>query len=242
MVKMATKQAIDILLADGSSDFLTNFASFLDAKDYTVSMARDQKNVLDTLKKTLPQLFLLDIALPNGDGIETLKLCRAQRLVPPETLIVIISERIDDFTQVLALEAGADDFIWKQTPFPTFIARVKALLRRRSLMVEHEHQKNSHAEVGNLVLNRESFTVLLDNQVIDLAKKEFDLLFLLASNPEKVFTRAEIIDKIWGEDTATESRTLDVHIRKIRDKIGEDYIKTYKSIGYRFLKHFIKKP
>jgi two-component system, OmpR family, alkaline phosphatase synthesis response regulator PhoP len=236
MLNMDTKTAINILLGDGNGAFTQRFTDFLDEKDYVLRIAPDQKAVFTALKKSSPELLLLDIGLPNGDGIETLKLCRSQHLVPPSTLIAILSTMTDDFTQVLALEAGADDFISKATHFPTLIARIKALLRRRSIAVETMYQKNRHIEIGNLLLNKDAFTAILNSTILDLARKEFDLLFLLASNAEKVFTREELIEKIWGVDTAAESRTLDVHIRKLREKMGDDYIKTHKGIGYRFVK------
>jgi two-component system, OmpR family, alkaline phosphatase synthesis response regulator PhoP len=227
---------IHVLLGDANSVFTNSFTALLEKEAYQVRVATDQKSVLAALKHYAPQLLLLDISLPNGDGIETLKICKSQHLAPPPTLIVILSTLTDDFTQILALEAGADDFIVKNSAFSTLIARIKALLRRINLAAETIRQKNLHVEIGNLLLNKDTFTAILDDKVIDLARKEFDLLFLLASNTEKVFMREEIIEKVWGADTSAESRTLDVHVRKVRDKIGEEYIKTHKGIGYRFVK------
>jgi two-component system alkaline phosphatase synthesis response regulator PhoP len=181
-------------------------------------------------KDFLPDLILLDIMLPKLDGVEAGRQLREM----PETkdaYLVFLTARLEEYSEVAAFEVGADDYIIKPIRPRALLSRIQAIFRREK---EKSTQPQSSFKAGNLLIDRTSYTVLRDEEEIPFPKKEFELLYFLAQNPDKVFSRDELLQSIWGEDVYILSRTVDVHIRKIREKIGEDCIKTIKGVGYKW--------
>lgn len=220
---------VRILIVDDEPDILEFIEYNLLKEDYRVIKAANGRQALEKAREEKPHLILLDIMMPEMDGIET---CRELRSMPEfdNTIIAFLTARNEDFTQVQGFDVGADDYITKPIKPRILISRIKALLRRRL------PEETSHARLnfGDIIIDEEKFLVFKNGNAINLAKKEFELVQLLASKPGKVFTRHEIFNKVWGMDVIVGDRTIDVHIRKIREKIGEDYIKTVKGIGYKF--------
>lgn len=221
---------VKILIVDDEQDILEFVSYNLKKEGFQVVTANNGLKGIELAKQEQPNLVLLDIMMPEMDGIEV---CRSLRKIESfnQTMITFLTARGEDFTQISALEAGGDDFISKPIRPRVLVSRIKALLRRTERV---ESSKNTELELGDLVINKENFSVHLKGNVIELAKKEFELLSLLASRPGKVFTRDEIFHKIWGTDVIVGNRTIDVHIRKLREKLGDDYIRTVKGIGYKF--------
>lgn len=221
-----------ILIVDDEPDILEFLNYNLTKEGYEVLTAHHGKEAIRILKDGFnPQLLILDIMMPEMDGVELCKKIKDESLAP-QAIIAFLTARNEDFTQIAALDAGGDDFITKPIKPRVFLSRVKALLRRSE--ISEEIQQQEKMEFGDLVIDSEKFTVKKNGKLIDLAKKEFQLLHLLASKPGKVFKRAEILQKIWGSDVIVGDRTIDVHVRKVREKVGDDYIRTVKGIGYKF--------
>jgi len=220
-----------ILIVDDEPDILEFLSYNLVKEGYQVITANNGKDALSLIAQNSPHLIILDIMMPEMDGVELCKKIRDEQLAP-QALIVFLTARNEDFTQIAALDAGGDDFITKPVKPRVFLSRVSALLRR----VEYTEKASTSAKMdyGELSIDSEQFTVEKSGVPIDLAKKEFQLLQLLASKPGKVFKRTEILQKIWGAEVIVGDRTIDVHIRKIREKIGDEFIKTVKGIGYKF--------
>ncbi len=220
----------NILLVDDEQDILEFVGYNLQKEGYNVARASSGRHAIEMAKKVVPHLILLDVMMPEMDGIET---CDQLRKMPEldRTMIAFLTARGEDYSQVAGFDAGADDYITKPIKPKVLISRLKALLRRQFGGKEEGHAK---LEFGNLIIDAEQYQVLLDDEKIDLPRKEFELLSLLASRPGKVFTREEIMDKIWGNDVIVGGRTIDVHIRKLREKLGSDKIKTIKGVGYKF--------
>lgn len=218
-----------ILIVDDEPDVVEFIEYNLLKEDYEVHKAFNGKQGLLLAKKIKPDLILLDIMMPEVDGIEV---CRELRAIPEfsQTLIAFLTARNEDFTQVQGFEVGADDYITKPVKPRILTSRIKALLRRKINVLE----ENGIQVFGDLKFDREKYLVYKNNIPINLAKKEFELFQLLTSKPGRVFTRYEIFSEIWGMDVIVGDRTIDVHIRKIREKIGDDFIKTIKGIGYKF--------
>lgn len=218
-----------ILLVDDEADILEFVSYNLRKEGFKVITADNGEEGLKVAKKELPQLILLDVMMPGMDGIET---CDQIRSTPSleNTLIAFLTARGEDYSQVAGFEAGADDYITKPIKPKVLISRIKALLRR------YGKSENDSAiqEFGNLTVDLDKYQVKYKNKKLDLPRKEFELLSLLISRPGKVFHRDEILDKIWGNDVVVGGRTIDVHIRKLREKIGDKYIKTVKGVGYKF--------
>ena len=219
-----------ILIVDDETDILDFLSYNLKKEGFDVSTASNGIDALEIAHKTDPDLIILDIMMPELDGIEV---CRRLREKPQfnHTTITFLTARDEDFTQIKALDVGGDDYISKPIKPQVLISRVKALLRRNK---KEEEEKDHIIEVSDLKIDRQRVQVLRGEEIIDLPKKEFELLLLLVSRPGKVFTREEIYHKIWGSDVIVGDRTIDVHIRKLREKIGSDQIKTLKGIGYKF--------
>ena len=218
-----------ILLVDDDPD-IREFVTFNLAKEgYNVVTAKDGAEGVEAVKKHRPDLVLLDVMMPGMDGIEA---CEAIRTNPDiaSTLIAFLSARGEDYSQVAGFYAGADDYITKPIRPKVLVSRVKALLRRNV----KESEPVGNIERGDLLINLEKYQVFLDGEVVDMPRKEFELLHLLASKPGKVFSRDSIMDRVWGSEVVVGGRTIDVHIRKIREKIGDDRIKTIKGVGYKF--------
>lgn len=220
-----------ILIVDDEPDILEFLRYNLEKEGFEVVTASDGEVGIKIAEKEKPQLIILDIMMPKMDGVEV---CRHLRNNPEfdKTLIAFLTAREEDYSQIAALDVGGDDYITKPIRPRVFISRIKALLRR--LEREEEEEESSLIQIGDLIIDRERVTVTKGEEVIELAKKEFELLHLLVSKPGKVFSREEIFNKVWGTDVIVGNRTIDVHIRKLREKIGDHYIKTIKGIGYKF--------
>ncbi len=221
-----------ILLVDDEEDILEFLKYNLKKENYNIETANEGNEAIEKAYSFKPDLIILDIMMPDMDGIEVCNRLREDDVFR-DTLIAFLSAKSESFTQVAALDNGGDDYITKPIKPNVFKSRVKALLRR--------HVKNQRSELnapelvfGNLRIDKEKYLVHMEEEKISLAKKEFNLLVLLTSKPGKVFKREEILAEVWGKEVIVGDRTIDVHIRKLREKIGKDYIQTYKGIGYKF--------
>lgn len=231
MSQTASQMASKILVVDDEEDIREILQFNLKKEGYIVEVAKSGREALAVAETFLPDLVILDIMMPEMDGVEVCKNLRQNEKFS-NTIIAFLTARNEDYTQVAALDTGGDDFISKPIKPMVLISRIKALLRRSASPDESE---NKHISViHNLTIDREQHVVMKEGVKIDLAKKEFQLLNLMISKPGKVFTRDEIFRKIWGNDVIVGNRTIDVHIRKIREKVGEEIIKTVKGIGYKF--------
>ena len=221
-----------ILIADDEPDILEFVSYNLVKEGYQVSTAKNGVEAIEQAKKIKPHLILLDIMMPELDGVEV---CRELRSNPEfkNTIIAFLTARSEDYTQIVSFEVGGDDYITKPIRPRVLTSRISALLRRYSIASSDSSDKDI-INVADLSIDKVKVLVYKNNEEIVLAKKEFELLYLLASKPGKVFTREEIFKIVWGNDVIVGNRTIDVHIRKIREKVGEDYIKTIKGIGYKF--------
>lgn len=222
---------VKILIVDDEPDILEFLRYNLAKEGFEVVLASDGEEGLKMAAQEKPNLIILDIMMPKMDGVEV---CRQLRSKPEfdGTTIAFLTAREEDYSQIAALNEGGDDYITKPIRPRVFISRVKALLRRseRSESPDTEHI----IKIGDLAIDKERVSVQRGEDNIELAKKEFELLHLLVSKPGKVFSREEIFNKVWGTDVIVGNRTIDVHIRKLREKIGDHYIKTIKGIGYKF--------
>ncbi len=218
-----------ILLVDDERDILELIAFNLEKEGYEVFTAENGKKGLEMAKKVSPDLVLLDVMMPEMDGMET---CRLLREDPQfkNLLIAFLTARSEDYSQIAGFDAGADDYIAKPIKPRVLISRVKALMRRLS-HVEEESSTIAHA---GIVIDKDRYVVIKDDVELTLPKKEFELLALLASAPGRVFTRDIILSSVWGNDVIVGDRTIDVHIRKLREKLGDDCFKTIKGVGYKF--------
>lgn len=219
-----------ILLVDDEPDILEFVGYNLNKEGFQVITANNGQDALKLAKDQQPNLILLDVMMPGMDGIET---CDAIRNTPEikNTLVAFLTARGEDYSQVAGFDAGADDYITKPIKPKVLISRIKALLRRGNAVTAEEA---GALEYGQLAIDLDKYQVRLKGKKLDLPRKEFELLTLLSSRPGKVFNREEILDRIWGNDVVVGGRTIDVHIRKLREKIGDDYIKTVKGVGYKF--------
>jgi len=224
------KSKIKILLVDDEPDILDFVSYNLKAEGYKVHTASSGRSGVSKAREVKPDLILLDVMMPEMDGIEA---CDHIRRLPglEHTIIAFLTARGEDYSQVAGFEAGADDYITKPVKPKVLMSRIKALLRRRPAP---EQEVPGKIEFEDLIIDPERYHVELQGSVIELPRKEFELLSLLASKPGKVFTREEIMDRIWGTVVIVGGRTIDVHIRKLREKIGDDRIKTVKGVGYKF--------
>lgn len=226
---------IKILAVDDEPDVLEIIEYNLKAEGYQVFLANNGEEALQKVEAIKPDLIILDIMMPKLDGIETCKRLRKMEQFK-DTLIVFLTARSEEFLEVAGFSAGADDYIAKPIKPRALISRLNAMLRRNTESQENAVSNANRIEIEDLVIDRESYLVYQQGKPIALARKEFELLFILASKPGKVFNRDEILEKIWGEDVIVVIRTIDVHIRKIREKLGEDYLTTVKGVGYKFRK------
>ncbi len=218
-----------ILLVDDEPDIIEFLGYNLKKEGYEVLTATNGKDAIAIAKKEVPHLIVLDVMMPDMDGIETCREIREQKGLQ-ETLIAFLTARSEDYTQIAGFEVGADDYITKPIKPRVFISRVKALLRRLQTNVASE----SKFEFGEIRIDKEKHMVFKGTLEINLPKKEFRLFSLLSSKPGKVFTREYILEQVWGDEVVVGDRTIDVHIRKLREKIGENYFKTVKGVGYKF--------
>lgn len=223
------KKDIKILLVDDEQDILEIVGYNLTQEGYQIVTATNGKEAIQVAKKELPQLIIMDVMMPEMDGMEA---CENIRRLPElsNVIIAFLTARNEDYSQVAGFEAGADDYIAKPIKPKVLVSKVKALLRR---MKEDEVQGDI-LNVGGIEVNREEYKIVQDGREIVLPRKEFELFYLLASKPGKVFKREEILDKVWGSEVVVGGRTIDVHIRKLREKIGDELFKTIKGVGYKF--------
>ena len=218
-----------LLLVDDEPDILEIVGYNLSQEGYQIYKADNGKEAVRMAKKVLPHLIIIDVMMPEMDGMEA---CENIRKIPElqNVIITFLSARNEDYSQVAAFDAGADDYIAKPIKPKLLVSKVKALLRR----LKEEKQDSETLHVGSIVINREEYKIIKDDIEIILPRKEFELFYLLASRPGKVFKRDEILDKVWGNEVIVGGRTIDVHIRKLREKIGDDFFKTIKGVGYKF--------
>ncbi len=224
------KKDIKILLVDDEPDILEIVGYNLSQEGYKIVTASNGKEAIMMAKKERPQLIVMDVMMPEMDGIEA---CENIRKIPElsQVIITFLTARSEDYSQLAGFEVEADDYITKPIKPKLLVSKVKALLRR----LKNEESKNSETlNIGTIEINREEYKIIKDNIEIILPRKEFELFYLLASKPGKVFKREEILDKVWGNEVIVGGRTIDVHIRKLREKIGEDLFKTIKGVGYKF--------
>ena len=226
---MGNKQMHKVLVVDDEEPILELLKYNLEKGGYEVKTASDGSRAVDIARKFIPDLVLLDIMMPKMDGVET---CRMLRDIPElqKTFVVFLTARSEEYSEVAAFDVGADDYITKPIKPRALMSRISALFRRDS-------KKSSPASlitIGDLTIDRVSYTIKINGKEINLPKKEFELLYFLAQNPNKVFSREDLLQNIWGSDVYVLARTVDVHIRKVREKIGEDYITTVKGVGYKF--------
>ena len=224
------KKDTTILLVDDELDILEIIGYNLTAEGYNVVTAQNGVEAIKKAKKHKPKLIILDVMMPEMDGIEA---CEKLRLIPDlsETVITFLTARGEDYSQVAGFEAGADDYITKPVKPKVLTSKVKSLLRR----FKTQEQTQQVVKLGNLTINREEYKIIVDTQEMVLPRKEFELLSLLASKPGKVFKREDILDRVWGHVVVAGGRTIDVHIRKLREKVGEKKFKTIKGVGYKFV-------
>ncbi|NAS31326.1 response regulator [Flavobacteriaceae bacterium R38] len=225
------KNEIKILLVDDEPDILEIVGYNLSSEGYQVSTAKNGIEGIAKAKKEHPHLIILDVMMPEMDGIEA---CEQIRNIPGlnNVIITFLTARGEDYSQVAGFDAGADDYITKPVKPKVLISKVNALLRR---LKDSEEEVASINKVGDIEINRDEYKIVQKGNEIILPRKEFELLSLLASRPGKVFKREEILDKVWGNEVIVGGRTIDVHIRKLREKIGDNHFKTVKGVGYKFV-------
>lgn len=219
-----------ILLVDDEEDIVEFLSYNLKKEGYKVITAHNGKTAIEKAKKHKPTLILMDVMMPEMDGMSAVQEIRKINELH-DTIIVFLTARAEDYSQIAGFEAGADDYVAKPIKPKVLISRIAALLRRYSTKGQAAREV---LEVNDLTIDNERFVVVKKGKEIVLPNKEFKMVFLLASVPDKVFSRDEIFQKVWGNDVIVGDRTIDVHIRKIREKIGTEYIKTVKGVGYKF--------
>ena len=227
------KQMHKILLVDDEPDILEFMEYNLKKENYGIVKASNGREAIEKAKKEHPDLIILDIMMPEMDGIET---CRMLREMPEfkNTMIAFLTARNEDYSQIAGFDVGADDYITKPIKPRVLISRINALFKRYNPVNGRASEKSNVLHIGDLQIDREQYLVFRGTEKIELPRKEFELLALLATKPGKVFTRDEILERVWGNDVIVGDRTIDVHIRKLREKLGDELIRTVKGIGYKF--------
>jgi two-component system alkaline phosphatase synthesis response regulator PhoP len=223
-------QTKKILIVDDEPDILEFLQYNLKKEGYEVVSASDGKQAVTVAEREKPHLIILDIMMPELDGVETCRVLRSKKEFA-DTPIAFLTARDEDFSQITALDVGGDDYITKPIKPRVLVSRINALLRRAARGADED---TATIELHDLIIDKHKVLVFRGQEAIELPRKEFEILWLLASKPGRVFTREEIFDKIWGSDVIVGNRTIDVHIRKLRERLGENYIKTMKGIGYKF--------
>ena len=224
------KRDIKILLVDDEPDILEIVGYNLSQIGYQIITAENGEKAIKAAREHLPHLIILDVMMPVMDGIEA---CEKIRAIPElsETVITFLTARGEDYSQVAGLDAGADDYITKPIKPKVLVSKVKSLLRR----FKDKPDGTGKINIGDLEINRDEYKIMMKDEEINLPRKEFELLTLLTSQPGKVFKREEIMTQVWGSDVVVGDRTIDVHIRKLREKIGDESFKTVKGVGYKFV-------
>jgi len=222
-------QISKILVVDDDPDIVEILRYNLSLAGYDVKSASNGKEAIKKAKIFLPEIILLDVMMPEMDGIEA---CSLIKEIPSltNTRIIFLSARNEDYTQISAFDAGADDYISKPVKPKILLKKIASILKR----INKSNDKKQLIDLGEIKIDRNSYLVLINKNEISLPRKEFELFFLLASKPGNVFTRDEIMNKVWGSEVIVGDRTIDVHIRKLREKIGDLYFKTVKGVGYKF--------
>ncbi len=224
-----------ILLVDDEADILEFISYNLRKEGFLVTTASNGEEAIRIARAELPHLIILDVMMPGMDGIET---CEEIKKIPSlsNTLIAFLTARGEDYSQIAGFDAGADDYIAKPIKPKVLVSRIRALLKRFTpLTTNPDSFASAMITIGPVAIDRERFVVIVRGEEMILPKKEFELLELLVSKPDKVFTREEIYSAIWGDNIIVGDRTIDVHIRKLREKIGQDNIRTIKGVGYKFV-------
>jgi two-component system alkaline phosphatase synthesis response regulator PhoP len=227
-------QNYKLLLVDDENDILEFLSYNLKKEGYHIYTATNGKKAIKLAKEIYPHLIILDVMMPEMDGIET---CEKLREISglENSIIAFLTARSEDYSQIAGFEAGGDDYISKPIKPKVLVSRVKALLKRYGNGQNENNEDAMHVlEYGDIIIDKEKHMVFIDKSELNLPRKEFNLLLLLTSKPSKVFTRDEIFNQIWGNDIFVGDRTIDVYIRKLREKIGENRIVTIKGVGYKF--------
>ena len=224
------KNKIKILLVDDEPDVIEILTYNLSNLGYEIFSANDGIKALKVANEILPNLIIMDVMMPNMDGIEACEVLRKNSKFN-NTIIMFLSARGEDFSYVAAFDAGADDYVTKPIKPKVLMSKVKSLLRRFKSL----EKIDDIVEVGDFKIDRERYSVFKNSKKFSLPRKEFELVFLLASNIDKVVTREKIMNKVWGAEVVVGDRTIDVHIRKLREKFGNEYFKTIKGVGYKFV-------
>ena len=224
------KKDIKILLVDDEPDVIEIIRYNLDQEGYKIYTASDGKEAIEKAKKKIPHLIIMDVMMPKMDGIDACERLRNDVRFN-DTIIMFLTARGEDYSYVAAFDAGADDYVTKPIKPKVIVSKVKALLRR----LKKEEQTQEKIQIGKLIIDREQYEVTHMDKSFSMPRKEFELLYLLASNPDKVIKRDKIMEIVWGSEVVVGDRTIDVHIRKLREKVGDKYFKTVKGVGYKFI-------
>jgi len=222
-----------ILLVDDEPDILEFLSYNISNEGYEVYTAQNGREAIEKAKNVNPHLILLDVMMPEMDGMETCEILRQDKNFK-NTIIAFLTARGEDYSQIAGFDAGADDYITKPIKPKVLISRIKALLKRFKTLTGEEENNDVIIRQSDLIIDKEKYIVIKDGKELILPKKEFELLVLLIKKPDRVFTRNEIFSAVWGDNIIVGERTIDVHIRKLREKIGDDHIKTIKGVGYKF--------
>ena len=224
------KADIKILCVDDEPDILEILKYNLSNVGYDIYLANDGLSAIKKAKEIIPNLIIMDVMMPKMDGIQACENLRANEKFN-DTIIMFLTARGEDFSHVAAYEAGADDYVTKPVKPKILISKVKGLLRRFKKVTDNDI---AIIELNDIIIDKEKYKVYISGNNLDLPRKEFELLYLLASKPDKVFKREKIMENVWGGEVVVGDRTIDVHIRKLREKLGDKYIKTIKGVGYKF--------
>jgi two-component system alkaline phosphatase synthesis response regulator PhoP len=225
---------IKILLVDDEPDILEIVGYNLKNEGYKIYTAKNGIEAIAVAKKTIPHLILLDIMMPEMDGIEACEKIRATKELE-NVLITFFTARGEDYSQVAGFNVGADDYITKPIKPKLLVSKIKALLRRVSEIENTNNLPSNQITVGDIIIDEDEYVIIKNGEKLSLPRKEFELFSLLASKPGKVFKRDDILDAVWGNEVVVGGRTIDVHIRKLREKIGDSNFKTVKGVGYKFV-------
>lgn len=226
------KSKTRILLVDDEEDIIEILTYNLTQAGYKISTATNGLEAIEQAEKHRPHLIIMDVMMPKMDGIEACEELRKNHIFN-DTIIMFLTARAEDYSFVAAFEAGADDYVPKPIKPKVLLSKVKGLLRR----IKKQEEDVENIRIGEILIDREEYKVVVGEQSFNLPRKEFELLYLLASKPEKVFKREKIMEKVWGSEVVVGDRTIDVHIRKLREKVGDHYFKTVKGVGYKFVNH-----
>jgi len=225
------KSEIKILCVDDEPDILEILKYNLSNEGYNVSTAADGKSAIEIAYNISPNLIIMDVMMPNMDGIEACEKLRSDEKFN-DTIIMFLTARGEDYSHVAAYDAGADDYVTKPVKPKVLVSKVKGLLRRLKKVIAKDINE---IVFDDIKIDREKYKVYISDNVLNLPRKEFELLYLLASKPDKVYKREKIMETVWGSEVVVGDRTIDVHIRKLREKVGDKYFKTVKGVGYKFV-------